>query len=240
MENINFTLAYADSSKRIKGVFTHVEKQGGTITLQSNFNGEWKFDVTQSSKINHPGNFLASFFRKVDVENVLDRVIVNRKGTKIIRDVPKTEFQAIQLNDHAFTPEALEGASVTITDVNGKDISISVTELMGAKKQAVTLPIDGKYTKNPFINQVLWDNQVEFSLAKNVTSRISDLYGTLRDYFNENTDAKAYHILMYNELKTVICETYREDKLKHEMQRYNHKKDLKVITITREIVEANS
>ncbi|MGD1524046.1 hypothetical protein [Vibrio harveyi] len=231
MKNIAFKLALANSNKRINGTFVHLNGKGGTITLEETLCGDWKFEVSEQKEIQNPGNFLAAFFCRIDTDKVIDRIIINRKPTKLVREKPETTLKAILINGEAFTPDV----TVKMTDIDGNTIEMPVTELAScnADFQEVTLPKDGKYTKNAFLNSVLWDNRVCLTEAKNITPRLLSAYGKLKQNSKKsNSPVPTYYILACEDLKNIILESTDEDKVIETQTRYSHKKGLKLIKIT--------
>ena len=178
------------NKKEIMGFFKTSISESNLILTDSIFGKKsHSFDTKNVSNV---GAFLASFLANSKIaktfpEITFKSVVVNDE--KPLNVIYQNTIKKEQLNTlfvfkgHYFNSDA----KVQISDSEGKEVSISLDELNIPKFE---FPIDWKYTKNDFINELLKKMQAPASVNSDIIDAISSNQHRLSAFFEKNPDEK--------------------------------------------------
>lgn len=176
--------------KEIMGFFKTSISESNLILTDSIFGKKsHSFDTKNVSNV---GAFLASFLANSKIAKTFQEisfksVVVNdEKPVSVIynNDVKKEKLNTLfAFKGHYFNNDA----TIKILDSEGKEVYISLDELNIPKAE---FPIDWKYTKNAFINELLKKMQAPANVSSDIVNAIASNQHRLSAFFEKNPDEK--------------------------------------------------
>ena len=232
------------NKKEIMGFFKTSISESNLILTDSIF-GKKSHSFDTKNVIN-VGAFLASFLANSKIsktfpESTFKSVVVNDErpinviyqSTIIKKEKLNTLFV---FKGHYFNSDT----TIQISDSEGKEVSISLDELNVPKFE---FPIDWKYTKNDFINELLKKMQAPANVSTDIINAIASNEHRLVSFFENNPDEKFAFINLkthkiLNHIQTHRSRSFGEmENIIYSFENYkNNRKSMYHLAINKEFV----
>lgn len=206
-----FTFKAKNKDKTLSGTLI-VRKNKTDILFDGDFDLELNGFVDSElneTNIKDKANFIASYIKRIDKNELFNEIIINGVNTPILREEKNKEktmkvFYLGEIKEQVFFKEQ----DITILDINSKKIKINTFDVAKFR----TVPLDFNYSKNSQLNKILAFNLVSHDYKRNINSlllkalktinskmkikkNVNYLYMTAEGALTENENAKHFLII---------------------------------------------
>lgn len=169
----------------------------GTLILSNTINqilfdteiAEFKNTDLKEKDIKDVKNFIASFIRRLDANELFDSVKVGKTEIPIIREgiKPADQTMNIFVDGNIIEQNIFFDEDVNLTTIFDKKITFSLEDL-GLKK--VTVPMDFAYSRDANLNAILTYNVKPFDYDKADNNKILKIIKDAKNQISNHPDAE--------------------------------------------------
>jgi hypothetical protein len=176
----------------------------GTLILSNTINqilfdteiAEFKNTNLKEKNIKDVNNFIASFIRRLDSNELFDSVKVGKTEVPIIREgiKPADQTMNVFIEGNIIDQNVFFDEDINITTIFDKKTTFSLEEL-GFKK--VTVPLDFAYSRDADLNAILAYNIKPFDYDKTDNNKILKIIKDAKNQLSKHPDAEYVFVDKY-------------------------------------------